>query len=572
MKFLFLAFLIAATGTTQITAQAIKVKETDQAITVSNTVISFSFNKTNADLTQIGFEKYTNLLGKKGRGYLLGPGFSMFPCKFSIVRQTDSLIELSFLHEADNHFQYELHYILQNNESGIYCFLYQSHLAGSPVALYGQTRWGLSADEKLFNYHLVRDSIQGPMPAMSELTENNKVQDWTFRMPDSSYYTKYDYADYIENRHVHGFAGTNSGLGIFTIQASHEYLNGGPTKQFQNVHSTPYLINMFNCDHFLSDKRKDDDSIIGEWAKLTGPFFLYVNHGKNIDEIWKDAKVQSQKEIAQWPYAWMRHPDYPLKNERGELNGKITIPLSKLTANAHIILAAPDRDWQAQSQGYIYYTIADAKGHFQIKNIREGSYCLYAYTDNVMEEFVKEDILIKPKATTLLGTLIWSPLSEGKKLWQIGVADRTTKGFKLSDHKRNYGLFNIPPANLDFIIGKSQESKDWYYAQTKPGSWNIIFHMDSIYSGNATLTLAIAGCAKNPRLEVVLNDQIIGTLYMGNDASVYRSAVLGGYYQKEEIKFTSTLIKKGTNTISLRLPNVKPGGGIMYDAIKLEVN
>ncbi len=572
MKKLLFFFILIISINKQIIAQGISIKETDASVTIANNLISFSFNKTNADLTEIGFQKHSNLLGNKGRGYLLGPGFSMNPAKFTIVRKSDSLVELSFLHQADNHFIYDLHYVLRSNESGVYCFLYQSHEINTPLALYGQTRWGLSADEKLFNYHLVRDSIQGPMPAMSELTDINKVQDWTYRMPDSTYYTKYDYADYIENRHVHGFAGTNSGLGIFTIQASHEYLNGGPTKQYQNVHSTPYLINMFNCDHFLSDKRKDDDSIVGEWAKLSGPFFLYVNNAKNVDELWNDAKEQSKKQIAQWPYAWMQHPDYPLKDERGELNGKLNIPATKLTANAHIVLAAPGRNWQAQSQGYIYYTKADANGRFQINNIREGNYTLYAYTDNVTEEFVKENVAIKPKVATLLGTVIWTPVIHGNRLWQIGVADRTTKGFKLSDHKRNYGLFNLPPADLDFIIGKNKEQNDWYYAQTKPGTWNIHFNSDSVYKGTATLTLAIAGCAKNPRLEVLVNNQIVGTLYMGNDASVYRSAVLGGYYQKEEIKFAASLLNKGKNTISLRLPNVKVGGGVMYDAIKLEAN
>ena len=130
----------------------------------------------------------------------------------------------------------------------------------------------------------------------------------------------------------------------------------------------------------------------------------------------------------------------------------------------------------------------------------------------------------------------------------------------------------MPPADLDFTIGKSKEIDDWYYAQTKPGSWKVHFNTDSDYMGNATLTVAFAGSAKNPKLEVSVNDHLVGTLYMGNDASVYRSAVLSGYYQKEEIKFPANLLRKGNNTISLHLPNVKPGGGIMYDAIKLEVN
>ena len=571
MKFLFLLFILLNIASI-IPAQKITVQETEAAITIANEMVSFTFSKNDADLTNIGYKKNSNILGSKGRGYLLGPGFSMSPSVFSIVRSNDSLVEIAFFHDATNHFQYDLHYILKAKVSGIYCFLYQTHKENDSLAIYGQTRWGISADEKLFNYHLVRDSIRGPMPLMSSLKE--KVQDWTFKMPDGSYYTKYDYADYIEDCYVHGFAGTTSGLGMFTIQASHEYLNGGPTKQFQNVHAGPYLINMFNCDHFLSDKRKDDDSIIGRWAKLSGPFLLYINNGVNVDEIWRDAKQKALAERKQWPYSWMVHPDYPLADDRGELSGKLKIADGTSTAYAHIILAAPGRDWQAQSRGYIFTTRADAKGFFIIKNIRPGRYSLYAYTDGVTGEFVKNKIEIISEISKLLGTLTWTPISHGHKSWQIGIADRTTKGFKLSDHKRNYGVFNLPPANLDFTIGKSKEEEDWYYAQTKPGSWNIHFMVDSLYQGSATLTLAIAGCAKNPALDVLINEQPVenGSLHMGNDASVYRSAILSGYYQEEEIKFAASLLKKGLNTISLRLSSVKPGGGVMYDAIKLEVN
>lgn len=567
-KFFFLLFLLF--GTSYIVfGQKVRLKESESSITLTNDVASFTFSKNSADLKYIGYKNKSNLLGDKGRGYLSGSGFSMSPSVYSIVRSNDSLVEIAFFHDASNHFQYELHYILKANESGIYCFLYQTHKESDTVALYGQTGWGISADKKLFNYQLVRDSIMGPMPLIGISKEN--VLDWTYKMPDGSYYTKYDYADYIEGHHVRGFAGTSSGIGMFVIQASHEYLNGGPTKQFQSVHAGSYLINMFNYDHFLSDRRKKDDSITGRWSKLYGPFLLYVNSGANINEIWDDAKQKATTETAEWPYSWMVHPDYPLAEARGELSGKLKIAGST-SSHAHIILAAGGRDWQDQSQGYIFSGQTDSRGFFNMKNIRPGRYCLYAYADNIFGEFIKDKIEIIAGISKLMGTLNWVPVTHGKTLWQLGVADRTTKEFKWGDHKRNYVVFNDPPAYLNFTIGKSQESEDWFYAQTKKGSWNILFTADSTYQGNATLTLGIAGCAKNPVLDILVNGQVTSHLNMGNDAGVYRSAILGGYYQKKEIKFSASLLHKGSNIISLQLPDVQPGGGVMYDAIKLEVN
>ena len=549
-------------------AQGVKLIDNGDKVTLQNKLVSFTFSK-NSNIAGIGFKNYTNLLGAKGRAYLLGPGFSMGKPEYRVVQNTPEVVEIVFDNHAQNHFEYDLHYVLTPNVAGVYCFLIQSHKGGDPVGSYGQTRWGISADPGLFDYHLVRDSIQGPMPQMEILDEGEKVQDWTYKLPDGSIYTKYDYADYIEGRHVHGMAGQRSGLGLFVIQASHEYLDGGPTKQYQDVHAGPFLINMFNCGHFLSDIRHADDQIGDDWQKLCGPFLLYVNKGKDVPEVWNDAKLQAQKEIKQWPYTWMKNDLYPL--QRGTVKGTIALSSGAKFANAHIILAAPGYDWQAQTRGYIFGVRTDANGNFELKNVRAGDYTLYAYGGDVTEEYSKAAVTVKEGQVTDLGAQTWTPAAYGDKLWQIGIADRRTTGFKLAEHKRQYGLFNDVPADLNFTIGKSNEANDWYYAQTKSGQWNILFNVDKSYTANATLTFAIAGAAKKPNVEVWVNNKLAGTLNnMGNDASVYRSAVAGGYYQRKQITFPSNLLAKGQNTMALKLVNVKDGGGVMYDAIKLE--
>jgi rhamnogalacturonan endolyase len=565
-RILFCMFISLITFTLAAQQQAVKLVDSGSDIRLSNEFLTFVFNKKTASLDEIR-QNGKNLLGDGyGSGYLMGPGFSMRPSVFNIERQTPELVEISFTHEAANGYFFELHYVLFPHQSGIYCFLEQYHHAGSPDGGFGQIRWGLRADSTLFDYHLVRDDIQGRMPQFSEFKK--KIQDWTYQLADSTYYTKYDYADYIEGRHVHGMAGAKSGKGIFVIQASHEYLNGGPTKQFNTVHTTPFMIMMFQCDHFLLDKKKGDGPVSGEWKKLGGPFFLYVNSGQNINEIWADAKQKANEEVAKWPYKWMSHPDYPL--ERGTVAGTLSVN-DVATSNAHVILAAPGVDWQAQSHGYIFATRTDSTGKFILPDVRPGSYSLYAYTDNVMEEYCKNDIVVTANKTTDLNKLSWIPRQFGNKLWQIGVADRTTRGFKLSDHKRNYGVFNEVPANLTFTIGKSKEATDWYYAQTKPGNWGVKFNINKPLGKECMLTLGLAGSAKNPRLEVRVNDTKAGEYYFGNDHTIYRSSILGGYYQQQEIPFPASMLKQGENTISLRLPNVKYGGGIMYDAIRLEM-
>ena len=559
-----LSFLVLLLS--RVVAQGVTVTQNDSSVQLSNAVVSLQFNKHNADLNGIEFKGAQLLKGRNQRAYLMAPDFNMSPSVFKIVRQTPDLIDISFYHEASNHFQYDLHYVLKTNDAGVYCYLVQTHHTGDAPGNQGQTRWGIRSDEALFDYHLVRDSIQGPMPKMTDLGE--KLQDWTYKMPDGSVYTKYNYADYIDGRYVHGMAGVQSGLGMFVIQASHEYLNGGPTKQYQNVHSNPFLINMFNCGHFLSDQRKGDNIITGEWLKLFGPFLLYFNSGKDINAIWADAKQRAEKEKAQWPYAWMQNQNYPL--QRGSAKGVLLID-GKPAVGAHVILAQPGIDWQAQGSKYIYWTQTNSKGEFEIKNVRADNYALYAYGCNSTDEFQQTNVTVDANKVTQLGKLMWAPSKACELLWQIGEADRKTTGFQLSDHKRSYGLFDLPPADLKFIVNKNKES-DWYYAQTKKGSWDIIFNTDKNYTKQSLLTIGIAGSAKNPLLEVWLNGTKIGAYHFGNDASVYRSAVAGGYYFKQSVNFPSSLLKKGENTISLKLPDVKEGGGIMYDVLKLEAN
>lgn len=543
-------------------AQKITVQESGNSIQLSNGIIHVSFNKNNADLNGLSI-RGVNLLGKGGRAYLLAPDFNMNQSVCTIVTQTDSLVELSFLHVASNHFTYDLHYILKSGDLGIYCYLLESHQAKDSIGNYGQTRWGIKADESLFDYHLVRDSIQGPMPKMSELTHD--VQDWTFLMPDSSYYTKYDYADYIEDRYVHGMAGSK-GFGLFVINPSHEYLNGGPTKQYQNVHSTPFLINMFNCGHFLSDTRKGDNLIADDWKKINGPFFLYIAEGKTIPEIWSKAKSKAQLEQTKWPYDWMSHPEYPLV--RGNAKGQLILNGKPAQVGTHVLLAAPGFDWQAQSRGYIYETKTKVNGSFEWKHIRPGTYTLYAFGSNQTHELQVANMTIN-QGSQDLGVINWQPTTHGNLLWQIGQADRKTTGFQLADHKRAYDLMFQPPAILEYTIGTSK-TNDWYYAQTKEGSWKIHFANQGSYHDSACLTIAVAGCARNPQLDVLVNGKTIKTLKMGNDASVYRSAVAGGYYQLKELIFPSSYLLLGMNTIELRMVQCKPGAGIMYDAIKLE--
>jgi rhamnogalacturonan endolyase len=168
-----------------------------------------------------------------------------------------------------------------------------------------------------------------------------------------------------------------------------------------------------------------------------------------------------------------------------------------------------------------------------------------------------------------LGDLGFSPKQAKAVLWRIGEADRLTRGFKLSDQPRQYGLETQVPATLTYRIGKSSPFKDWYYCQVKPGDWNIEFSNSETHSRQATLTIAIAGQTNDPKLEVLLNGEPLGNITTaGNSSSQYRSAILSSsYYEVKEIRFPAEWIKAGVNTLTLRLSK----GAIHYDTVSLSL-
>lgn len=73
-------------------------------------------------------------------------------------------------------------------------------------------------------------------------------------------------------------------------------------------------------------------------------------------------------------------------------------------------------------------------------------------------------------------------------------------------------------------------------------------------------------------ITVALNGTAPGNFpAFANDAAIYRSANQSGYYHLIPFSFPASLLQKGTNNVTFQATNITPGGGAMYDTIKLEV-
>jgi rhamnogalacturonan endolyase len=488
----------------------------------------------------------------------------------------------------------ELHHVMRRGETGIYSFAIFNHKKEYPDCGIAQSRQVFRPDGRIFDYLAVDDQRQRIMPPPETPSkvlgpkEAHIVTEGPFKgFIEDKYHWFADAGEHF----VHGWASTKENIGVWILYGSNESRNGGPTKQHNTAHGGPTLLQLLFCGHYGSGGLHVKAG--EEWQKVYGPWMLYANSGSDVKALWADAKKKATAEMAGWPYSWMKNDLYPLESARGSVSGTLTIAdpqdAKASPANAWVGLAQPlssGLEWQKQAKGYQFWVRADNKGQFRIPHVRPGRYTVYAFTDGVMDEYSKDDIVVEAGKTVDLGTIKWVPKRYGRELWQIGTPDRTAREFRHGDDYRKWGLWlEYPkdfPNDVNFTIGKSDPAKDWNYSQMTrevDGShigtkWRVNFDIKDMPEkpqGQAVLRIAFAA-AQNAEVLVSLNDEHIGsTGRLGDDNAMVRAGIHGQYVEKD-FTFNASLLKNGTNTIVL---NQRVGGtmlkNVMYDCIRLEV-
>jgi rhamnogalacturonan endolyase len=457
-------------------------------------------------------------------------------------------------------------FILRKNVSGIYTYVTVKGTATATKVL--EMRIVYRVNPTLFTYGYVSDRMQGQLPSVADMAAVNgtPVMDATYQLPDGTIYTKYNWTNYIVQDSVHGIMSASKG--IWAIPVSHEYVNGGPMKQELTVHTTnttPLVLQMLQGEHMGASAQTFR---IGD-EKIYGPFFIYVNSGSSYANMIADAKAQVPIQKAQWPFTWLTNSLDPL--DRSIVSGNINITPGLNKDNIQVVLAQPGSDIYAQGKQYIYWGLTDKDGNYSIDHVRPGTYTLYTYatTGEVTDEFSVNNRIVSGQITRL-DTVKWRPAKYENLLWMIGENDRMSTGFHYSDTIRQYGLYNLPAATTNYVVGTSKPEIDWYYAQTKVGTWTVTFNNPKVQTGNAVLTASIAGVGNSPNVDVYVNGVKKTTWAFLNDASVYRSAVLGGKHGIKTLTFPASALVVGQNTVKFTISNLGSRGGVIYDCIKLE--
>ena len=556
---------MAADGDVTMTVNSMTTKMSDGtwSITInSNGRVSSLQRKGTEFLSSNGiYFDYTTAEGNKG----------LSPSKVTIIKNTTDHCEVLYSATSGNTI-FEQGFIMRKGVPGIYSYVIATGTATSASEPIKEARVCSRLSETMLNGY-VDYRMNGRIPSNSEMTEaektENTIQDATYRLTDGSVYTKYNWANYIERDTLHGLCGmSNNYYGLYNIPVSYEWINGGCERQELTVHATsksPITIQMLQGEHFGGEAM-----VLAEGEKkLFGPFLICTTYSKNPVT---SARNQWAKEVAAWPYQWFENDLYP--RERGTVRGHLDVTTGQRNDSVRIVLAQEKgKDPIAMMHGYQFWTLTDANGDFELKHVRPGNYNLFAYAKaGEVTDMLEQDDITVGVGNNDLGTITWTPKKYTQMLWMIGQNDRRSSEFHYSDTIRQYGLWELVPQNLTYTIGQSNEKTDWYYAQTKDGTWTVKFDVDERSSGRAYLTASIAGCAsEKATISVKLNGTVKATWKPGyKDASVYRSAVNSGRHYVYTVDFPCTDLKIGSNLIAFQASNTGGKNGFLYDCIKLE--
>jgi rhamnogalacturonan endolyase len=590
-----------------------QVTETDAAIVMDNGIIRLNFDKKLGEVNSIQYRvdgKWIELSNQRDGMYAdlvatasvkpereaSRPASNYFrPFRTAgtpeIVSKDPALAEVAWVSRPTEWcpFELEAHWLLPRGQSGFYAYQILHHGPGMNGSEMASARFAIKGvpGTKLFTHHIVDDRRDGPFPT-GKVVET--VQDATVRLEDGSVYTKYDNSAFNCDYLVHGMAG--SGVGVWMCWPSVEFNNGGPLRQDLTVHEDNVLLAQFTSAHFGAAVPRVEQN--EPWRQVYGPVFVYLNHGASVEAMHEDARTRALAERAKWPYRFIHDPDYPL--ERGQLRGRLQLSDGGNPEGALVVLdsEAGDEDFSLNARGYTFFTRADRNGAFTIDKVRPGVYTLWFSGADQFETLKRENVRIDASATNDLGTIEWRPPTHGRRLWQIGVADRASAEFRDGDDPRNYArflnYFKAFPDDVTFTIGKSDPKRDWNYAQwewySRRPEWTIAFDLDRALQGKATLTLGFAAAHPAGSLQIRVNGQTVESppLPRKTGTAPYRSGSQDSQYTLRYVTFDANLLKQGANQITLFMSRSipmpqgeallklkRPNKALMYDAIRLEV-
>ena len=607
-------------------------------------------------------------IGSGTNDYWVGVGAGGVGAIYSVVTNNGQMVDIMIRNPVatgdstlypNGLWDWAEHHVMRAGEAGFYTYHVWRHWPNQPAAYYSADSWqgslspifwsGQNADGSVFKAWAFSGSDVPPclsFGAAPAATNSDGVPAEVVVLPNTSYWTqptgtnyepgwpaytqpcgltsdlfptwtKYDYSSYqgASNSFRSAWGVATDQVGVWSILGSFEFINGGPTKQ-KGAMSGAYMYNDDFEGHGFGGVPAPAVAAGEVFTKVIGPYFMYANAGTNHLQLWQDAQRAGSLMVSNWPYAWLNESEADYPRHRGTVTGTLRARTGESTANAVVVLGnRGDTDWLYQgTTNFLFWTTADTNGHFTLPKVRPDNYVLFSYVPGIWGQLELSNIAVLPDQTNDLGVVNWNPPHLQQRLWRIGTPDRSSKEFHLGNYPKQFGLWwrylNAMGTNdVNFRIGQSVESNDWFYAQCSVGitpqstpnltdhtqtngvywspHWNVLFNLTNPPPTNVLCTIALAG-GRGTYFYLYLNGvNVTPDTYHGqatfDGSDIYRDVVTTGHYQYYQFSFAPNLFVAGTNTftITIRQPGaagVWSGsyypdllqGGIIYDFLQME--
>ena len=560
----------------------------------------------------------------------------------------------------------EVRYVLERGVSGFYTYAQYTHPATNGAGSFGENRFILQMNPT-FNWLSVDKDRNQLMIANEDQRSGTMIHAKEQSIIAAGNYKnsvehKYTYCGIMYRLPAYGWSSTKDHIGIYFINPTTEYIGGGAEKMDLVCHMGATFLDYWTSGHYAGGAGCNVPA--GEnWKKVVGPIFVYMNalqspkdptpaelatlaatQGNptipatwhdNAFALWNDALDKAKEVEAAWPFEWVSGVDYPHKNERGNVTGQFVLndpqAASTKLPNLTVGLAHPDYTsgaggfvaragngntitWQHDGNYYEFWNNGTEDGKFTITNVRPGTYTLHAFADGVLGEYAKTNITVTAGKDLDLGKVEWTPVRNGKQVWEIGYPNRNGGEFFKGDEYWRWGwclrsalLF---PNDITYTIGKSDYHKDWFFEQTphatnlgfvnpaakdpanqafgwvnlpttagqdmwgawgrgRATTWTVKFNMDKAVQGTATLRVALGG-SDSTTLSIGMNGKPAGAIRpISTNALRYNTD--RGVWREYSQPFDASLMKAGENTMTLTVPAGDCTSGVCYDYLRLEL-
>jgi rhamnogalacturonan endolyase len=538
-----------------------------------------------------------------------GGGATRLVCReVRVLRVADDLVEVAFVDNASTRLQHEHHLIMRRGKRGLYGYnILTAVVAQSINEVRMNARWDRAILDHAYNW----ERGKGQQPTYAYLATQLRVGDETWQidginnpdlpspesnagnLPPGTVYTKYNWSLYhhenpMFGHYGHGFGAWLTPLGGVTDQTLCAFYGVGPNHQDLAIHQDALILNYFGANHYGLPSYP----LFAGYQRLYGPWYTYVTTGDPDDP---DAMIAEAAEIARAEIAenragsaWIDDPFYPQPAQRTTVTGKLRIADGRPAGGHWVLLSTQDVVDVYTIHEPTYFVKTAEDGTFRLPGIppawqpgtrTPGTYNLYVFaaSGSVTDQLKLTGITVGGPVRDL-GEILWAPTDRTTFLWQIGAADRMGGEFALATDPETFAnprSFEKPaavPATLSFTVGESWEPRDWYYAQTNPGTWTVSFTLDRVPTGTAFLTVSTSLQSGN-RPTVAVNGTtsgITGSLPANNDSTIGRQADRSGFPRRATLSFPASLLRAGANTVTLTRGG--SGGGMGWDTLLLEVD